>query len=113
VEHDDPVAEGIGPVATDKRRLDELEARLDALPLPVVNWPPISRADCPAGPHRGPEGPNEDIAQCHQCWSVDHALRPEGETWGDHLADCSLPLRHESYCVGGGPGHPPAAKIRG
>lgn len=68
---------------------------------------------CPEGPHRGPEGPNEDLVQCPRCWSISWALRPEGETFGHHLPDCSLPLRHEGYCVGGGSGHPPAAKVRG
>lgn len=69
--------------------------------------------ECPDGPHRLPAGPNEDIAQCRRCWSPTWELRPEGETYGWHLADCSLPLRHESYCQPGGVGHPPAAVIRG
>ena len=68
---------------------------------------------CPAGPHRGPEGPNEDIAQCGHCGLPTWAKRPAGETFGDHLPDCSLPIDHESYCHGGGSGHPRAAVIRG
>lgn len=73
----------------------------------------ISPAECPDGPHRGPEGPNEDIAQCPRCWRLSWCLRPEGETYGWHDPDCSLPARHESYCRPGGDGHPVAAKIRG
>jgi hypothetical protein len=92
-----------------EKRLDELESRIEALPLPT--WPPIPLADC--GPHRGPEGPSEDIAQCWTCWSMSYAMRPERETWGHHLPDCSLPIRHESYCKPGGTGHPDAAVIRG
>lgn len=71
------------------------------------------RDECPEGPHRGPQGPNEDIAQCGRCLSISHSLRPASETFGYHLADCSLPVRHEGYCVGGGSGHEPAATIRG
>jgi hypothetical protein len=76
-------------------------------------WPPTDQADCPHGLHRGPEGPNEDLAQCPACWGASYAMRPEGETFGDHLPDCSLPQRHESYCQPGGTGHPTAATIRG
>jgi hypothetical protein len=68
---------------------------------------------CPEGPHRGPEGPNEDLAQCPRCLAPDHAPRPADETYGLHLDDCSLPVDHGSYCVGGGQGHPPAETIRG
>lgn len=69
--------------------------------------------ECPDAPHRGPQGPNEDMSQCHRCLSLSWRLRPEGETFGHHLDDCSLPLRHEGYCVGGGDGHPVAEKVRG
>ncbi len=69
--------------------------------------------DCPDGPHRMPSGPNEDIAQCPRCWGLTYSLRPDGETYGDHLADCSLPRRHEGECEPGGKGHPRAAAIRG
>lgn len=72
-----------------------------------------SPARCPDGPHRGPEGPNEDVDQCRKCWSLSWRLRPEGQTYGEHLSDCSLPVRHESQCKPGGDGHPPAAKVRG
>lgn len=41
------------------------------------------------------------------------SMRPLGETYGTHLPDCSLPVRHESYCLPGGAGHPPAPRIRG
>lgn len=68
---------------------------------------------CPKGPHRGPQGPNEDIAQCPTCLSPTFAMRPEGETFGEHLSDCSLPLRHQGYCKPGGNGHEPSRKVRG
>lgn len=70
-------------------------------------------AECPDGPHRGPQGPNEDLSQCPVCWLPSHAMRPEGETYGEHLPDCRLPIRHPSFCEPGGTGHPPAATIRG
>lgn len=74
--------------------------------------PPVSQADC-TREHREPQGPNEDIASCTSCWGITFTLRPEGETFGLHADDCSLPVRHEGYCVGGGEGHPPAEHIRG
>jgi hypothetical protein len=77
----------------------------------VSGFLPIS--DCPRGPHRGPQGPNEDLGQCPVCWMPSYSRRPEGEEFGGHIDDCSLPRGHESYCVGGGAGHPKARKIRG
>lgn len=68
--------------------------------------------DCPDAPHRGPQGPCEDLAQCPRCWAPSFAMRPEGETFGTHAPDCSLPAVHESYCKPGGTGHP-AGVIRG
>ncbi|WP_156251001.1 helix-turn-helix domain-containing protein [Pseudactinotalea terrae] len=68
---------------------------------------------CPQGPHRGPEGPNEDLATCPLCGGGSWTLRPEGETLGLHAQDCSLPVRHESRCIGGGTGHAPAPVVRG
>lgn len=68
---------------------------------------------CPDGPHRGPEGPNEDIGLCTKCGSPHRKMRPADEEFGRHAADCSLPRRHESYCEPGGSGHPPAAVLRG
>ena len=65
------------------------------------------------GPHRGPEGPNEDVAQCFKCHSMTYTMRPWGETFGPHRPDCSLPIWHESYCQGGGDGHPEAPNQRG
>ena len=50
---------------------------------------------------------------CPECWALSYELRPEGQTYGDHLPDCALPLRHESFCKPGGAGHPRAPKIRG
>ena len=72
---------------------------------------PVER--CPMGPHRGPQGPNEDIGQCFYCGSPSWVMRPWGETFGEHAADCSLPIWHESYCEGGGTGHPEAPVVRG
>lgn len=74
---------------------------------------PYCAQHCPDGPHRGPQGPNEDLAQCRHCGSPTWALRPAGETYGTHLADCSLPIDHSGYCAPGGHGHPQAATIRG
>lgn len=68
---------------------------------------------CPdAALHRPPEGPCEDIGQCPQCGSLNFSMRPEGETYGFHAEDCSLPMLHERDCVGGGQGHPPG-EVRG
>ena len=65
------------------------------------------------GPHRLPEGPNEDIAVCFRCGHPMFAMRPENEQFGLHDDDCSLPRRHQGYCVGGGKGHPPTEVVRG
>lgn len=73
----------------------------------------VDPENCPRGPHRVPQGPNEDLAQCPECWGISYAMRPSSETFGHHMADCSLPIDHESYCVGGGQGHPDAPTIRG
>ena len=69
--------------------------------------------DCPDAPHRGPQGPNEDLAQCHKCLSPSFSKRPVGETYGLHIEDCSLDRDHFGYCKPGGKGHPEASKIRG
>lgn len=71
--------------------------------------------DCERTPeqHRGPQGPNEGVFWCYKHNLPDHSMRPLDETFGEHLDDCSLPIDHESYCVPGGAGHPPATKIRG
>lgn len=79
-------------------------------------WPgkPIPPDECPdQAKHRNPEGPNEDMGLCRLCRWPTFEMRPEGETYGDHWPDCSLPIRHERECVGGGAGHPRARKIRG
>lgn len=72
-----------------------------------------TRDECPRGPHRGPQGPNEDIAQCLLCLSPSRRMRPWGETFGTHMFDCSLPIWHEGYCQPGGDGHPLAPIVRG
>lgn len=97
--------------------LEEINRRLDFLD----DDPPASVAEFFArresapcrGTHRGPEGPNEDLAQCWHCGDISFSMRPWGETFGHHLDDCSLPIDHESYCQPGGPGHPVAKKVRG
>jgi len=73
----------------------------------------INPGECPDQPHRGPQGPNEDLAQCIKCMRISWSKRPAGQTFGLHSADCSLPADHESYCVGGGIGHEPAPIVRG
>lgn len=73
----------------------------------------IDPAECPDAPHRGPQGPNEDLGTCGKCWSLSHWTRPANEEFGGHLEDCSLPRRHESYCQPGGNGHPQPEILRG
>lgn len=87
--------------------LSELD-EIDNEPL----WPYRGKV-CPDGPHRGPEGPNEDMGQCGKCGGFSFSMRPEGETFGRHWSDCSLPNRHQGECVGCGAGHPDAPMIRG
>lgn len=87
------------------------EARHDWTDTGGTRWWPAE--PCPDSPHRRPQGPNEDMAVCPTCGSPSHEMRPEGETYGLHDPDCSLSVRHESWCVGGGSGHPPAPVIRG
>lgn len=55
--------------------------------------------------HRGPEGPNEDLAQCWWCGGPTWSIRPMGQTFGWHIEDCSLPIQHEGRCAPGGTGH--------
>lgn len=70
--------------------------------------------ECPdLADHRGPQGPNEDLAQCPRCLRITWAKRPSNETFGLHASDCSLPVDHDSYCEPGGTGHAQAAVIRG
>lgn len=100
--------------------VSSLVAWLDSLPGVTVAAEEESRqlglflrGECPDGPHRGPEGPNEDLSQCLRCLSPSWSMRPEGEEFGRHLVDCSLPRRHESVCKPGGSGHPDAEVSRG
>lgn len=74
----------------------------------------IPWSECTAD-HSGPAGPNEDIASCPTCWGPMGVLRPDGESFGWHIPDCSLEMRHRGYCIGGGTGHviPDGWKIRG
>lgn len=55
--------------------------------------------------HREPAGPCEDLAMCEACGKPTFFMRPAGECFGHHAEDCSLPERHEGFCVGGGQGH--------
>jgi hypothetical protein len=93
-----------------RKLLDEAKARVGAVTFGEFMMHP---EDCPDGPHRGPEGPNEDIAACWRCGMPSWVMRPDGEEFGGHIADCSLPRRHEGYCVGGGKGHPTPKVMRG
>lgn len=70
-------------------------------------------SNCSKGPHRDPQGPNEDTSVCYSCGNLTWGFRPEDEQFGLHLDDCSLPQRHEGYCVEGGAGHAPVKTIRG
>src|SRR4051812_20630762 len=95
-----------------RRRLAEFQEALSKVPVNddfMKYWGKPCDLD-----HLFPSGPNEDIGQC-RCGAPIGVLRPEGETYGWHIADCSLPLRHRGYCVGGGSGHeiPTTEKIRG
>ena len=99
--------DGCGPECHTTNPCLELD-EIDNEPL----WPYRGKV-CPDGPHRGPEGPNEDMGQCGKCGGFSFSMRPEGETFGRHWSDCSLPNRHQGECVGGGAGHPDAPKIRG
>lgn len=103
----------------DARITEEGKARIERFfaeaPEPDPAWGTyMDRPDeCPNGPHRPPEGPCEDIGQCQLCLSMSFSMRPPGECYGEHAPDCSLPERHESYCVGGGQGHSKAEVLRG
>lgn len=68
---------------------------------------------CPLGPHRGPEGPCEDLAQCPQCGAPTWSMRPPGEVYGGHAPDCAAPERHEGHCPPGGEGHGEPVLVRG
>lgn len=80
---------------------DDVDRRLEGS-IPSRFW----GYDCPAGPHRRPEGPCEDVAVCPRCLMLSWSMRPPGECFGHHAPDCSLPERHESFCAPGGAGHP-------
>lgn len=69
--------------------------------------------ECPKAPHRPPEGPNEELSQCMLCSAISFTRRPAGEEYYGHIADCSLPRDHLSYCKPGGAGHPKPEKRRG
>ena len=96
-----------------ERNGPHVEAWLAAQDEAPRSAPAAVRPQCPDSPHRGPQGPNEDLAQCPTCLAPSWAMRPDGEVIGLHLDDCSLLNRHEGHCVGGGEGHPPADVVRG
>jgi hypothetical protein len=100
------------------KRLKEVLKRLESLPTHDESGYKFGSFvgksnECPNQPHRGPQGPNEDIGQCGLCMSFSYRMRPAGESFGYHKDDCSLDVGHPGYCVGGGEGHTPAPKIRG
>lgn len=80
----------------------------------VVDRFSISPSDCTQS-HPELAGPNMDIGQCADCWMPVGVMRPDGESFGWHIADCSLPMRHPGYCTPGGNGHeiPARWKLRG
>lgn len=64
--------------------------------------------------HGFPQGPNEDMGGfCMKSGQGIRTMRPDGETFGDHLPDCLLSIKHPGYCEGGGKGHTSARTIRG
>ena len=77
-------------------------------------WNPVNPLDCTED-HPPIAGPNMDMGQCGQCWMPVGVMRPEGETFGWHVDDCALPLRHPGLCAHGGEGHaiPEGVRIRG
>lgn len=92
----------------------EHRAEMEAWLIKCAEQEAFRRSGVPCPRRHGyPEGPNEDTGVCPICGRPSWALRPEDETYGDHLPDCSLPRRHESYCAPGGAGHPRAPVIRG
>lgn len=109
----DDIRDYLAEHVTGERRtaIDSLFANADPVGSLI---PTIPAAEC-SQLHRGPQGPNEDLAQCSACWCPTFALRPDGQSFGWHLDDCALPLRHEGYCQPGGPGHvmPAGWKLRG
>lgn len=107
-----PAAGALHDVATQLHRI-LLTARIASLPGPNVLDCFTNPDQCPEQPHREPQGPNEDIAQCGRCGAPTWSLRPDGEEFGGHLPDCSLPRRHTGYCTPGGNGHPEPRVRRG
>lgn len=77
----------------------------------MSDWKLIDTKDCPRE-HPEVAGPCMDVGVCPDCWMPIGVMRPQGETFGFHAEDCSLPERHYGYCVGGGTGHP-VGKVRG
>lgn len=57
-------------------------------PWELLGPPPPSPAECPHGPHRGPEGPYEAAAMCARCWGPDHVQLDKQQV----LADAALAL---------------------
>jgi hypothetical protein len=94
-----------------RRKADEFFASIDD----SVDLNPAPWSECDQEHGAGPAGPNEDLGQCHKCWMPVGVLRPDGESFGWHRDDCSLPMRHRGYCQPGGAGHvrPEGWKIRG
>ena len=50
--------------------------------MSTPSWPfdRVAPSQCPRSPHRGPTGPNEDMARCVFCGSPSWQMRPWGET---------------------------------
>ena len=85
-----------------KERVHELSEQLKNAPPPPEGFWEFIHAEhlcLDIANHRGPQGPNEDVATCFRCNYISFKMRPEGETFGEHLPDCVLPINHQSYCM--------------
>lgn len=82
-------------------------------PLAWLSDPGITAENCPYGPHRGPQGPNEDLAQCFHCGTISHRMRPWGDTFCGHLDECGLPIWHASLCAPAELPHPTSTAALG
>lgn len=71
--------------------------------------------ECPLEIHPEVAGPNMDLGQCRFCGAPMGVKRSVGESFGWHIADCSLDFGHAGRCIGGGEGHavPRGWKFRG
>lgn len=90
----------------------QIEAEREREALAFMRDPSVSPTTCKYGPHRGPQGPNEDLAQCFRCGAVSHRMRAWGDTFGAHSIDCGLPIWHGDYCSRANVPHVTSALVR-